>query len=171
MADAKKIAKIFSDEEKEKKIKIDNIKTIKMLDFKNILIGGTAAITCFRALSQMGPIALSYGGPVPLAISIGLSVFEMWSSKQIRMQGQRIAQKHSIKKHESVVETDLRRKNTEAAIMVGQISLYLLSIVNLIPPGPFVVPAIIFGATGIAAKLLQKFENPEMEISEKGKAR
>jgi len=181
MADAKKVASLLGDdkEEKEKKakkgkkIKIVGITQVKMIDFKNILVTAAAAIACFQAITTIGPASLAFGGPVALAVTAGLSVFEMWSSKQIRKKGQVFAAKHSIKKCETAAQANLRAKNTDDAIIMGQIVLYLVSMLKYIPTGPFIVPAVIFGATGIAAKLSQRLSREKIEYKdcEKGKER
>lgn len=175
MADAKKIKVLFSDEKKDekkssKKIKIVKKTTVKMADFKNILVAGSAAIACFNALTKFGPRAVAYGGPVAMAITVGFAAFEMWSSKQIRKYGQIKSTKHSIKKHESSEKLALRNKNTDDGIVIAQMILYLVSMTNLIPFGP-IVPAVLFGATGIAAKLVQMISNEKVVQDEKGKAK
>lgn len=158
MASAKDAKKMFAKDDKSKKTKKHKIvrkTTVKQVDLKNILVGGSVALGCFKALSRFGPSAVAYGGPAAIAITVGLTAFEMWSSKQIRKSGQIISKKHSIKKKESAAEAAYRDKNTDDAIVIGQIALYLVTMLGFSSLQLAAAPAIIFGAMGIVAKLSQ----------------
>lgn len=134
---------------------------------KNAIVLFGTGIPIFLAITTFGPSVFLYNLLPSLIASAGLAGFQVWSSTQIRDGAKKMLNKLPIKDKLKASEEVL-----DAALITAQVGLFIASSVGAFATvgtalGPTMVPTIIFGATGIAAKLCQMIPFEKLKVNSK----